>query len=192
MFNIFEQPFTLLGLAVLVLFGVMTYRSFCPENRHWRQWLLPLFVAGSAMSADLLVQTDYEKVMSVIKTGMRAIEKNDCDKIAAIIAEDYFDSYHKTKDGLIAHCRKILPQALVNKCKKTACLVELSLPKATVTLFAILTFDKNSTVSQNYKSFIMIKVRLNLQKQPSNTWLIDQIDLLEIDKQPFNWNSVVI
>jgi len=58
MFDIFEQPWTLMGAAVLVLFGMLTFRSFCPEKRRWWQLLVPVFLAVAAFGADMLVQTD--------------------------------------------------------------------------------------------------------------------------------------
>ena len=60
MFDFFEQPYTLIGAAVLVLFGVLTFRSIWDRKRHWWQWLLPLVVAGAAFVLDFLGVTDLE------------------------------------------------------------------------------------------------------------------------------------
>ncbi|UCE47264.1 MAG: hypothetical protein JSW47_16875, partial [Phycisphaerales bacterium] len=62
MFDFFEQPYTLIGGAVLVLFGVLTFRSVLPEKRRWWQWLLPMVLAGSAFGLDAMVQTDSEQI----------------------------------------------------------------------------------------------------------------------------------
>ncbi|MHC4215343.1 MAG: hypothetical protein ACYSWP_18430, partial [Planctomycetota bacterium] len=70
MLEIFEQPWTLLGAAVLVLFGILTFRSFCPEKRRWWQLLVPVFLIALAFGTDLLVQTDREKINAVIKTAI--------------------------------------------------------------------------------------------------------------------------
>ena len=53
-----------------------------------------------------------------------------------------------------------------------------------------MTFDKNSYVSQNYKSFLMTKSKLTLQKQPDARWLISRVEVLELDRQPVNWGHI--
>ena len=190
MFDFFEQPYTLIGAAVIVLFVVFTFRSVIPEKRHWWQFLLPIFVAATGVGLDMLVQTDLEKINSVISTVIKAVEEEDCDAIEAVVAEDYHDSFHNTKWDLVAHCRRKLPPNLVEKNKKTACLVKLSPPQATATVFMLTIFDKNSYVSENYKQFIFFKIELRFQKQPDKTWLISRGELLEIDKQPAKWNDI--
>lgn len=190
MFDFFEQPYTLIGVAVIVLFGIFTFRSFMPEKRHWWQFLVPVFVAAGGVGLDMLFQTDLEKINTVISTAIKAVEEEDCNSIEVLIAEDYRDSFHNTKWDLMSHCRRKLTPPLVEKNKKRACLVELSPPQATATLFMLTTFDKNSYVSENYKSFIFFKIELSFQKQPDKTWLISRGELLEIDKQPAKWKDI--
>ena len=60
MWDFFEQPWTLLAAAVLVLFGVLTFRSVWSEKRKWWQWLLPLGVTALALGLDFGVATDLE------------------------------------------------------------------------------------------------------------------------------------
>jgi len=190
MFDIFEQPWTLVGVGILVLFGMLTFRSFVPEKRHWWQLLLPVLLAGAAFGADFLVQTDMEKINAVISTGIKAVEEEDYNAIEAITADNYSDSYHNTKESLMTHCRLRLTPHLVEKHKKRALLVGLSTPNATATLFTLMTFDKNSLISQNYKSFLLTKVELHLQKRPDGTWLINRAEILELDRQPMNWSQI--
>ena len=190
MFDFFEQPYTLIGVAVIVLFVVFTYRSVIPEKRYWWQFLIPLFIAVAGIGFDMLVETDLEKINSIISTVITAVQEEDCNSIEALIAEDYRDSFHNTKRDLMSHCRRELKPPLVYKNKKTACLVELSPPKAKATVFMTTTFDKNSHVSQNYKPFIFFKIELHFQRQPDKTWLISRSELLEIDRQRTNWQSI--
>jgi hypothetical protein len=190
MFDVFEQPYTLTGAVVLVLFGMLTFRSVFPEKRRRWQMLVPVFVAGAAFGLDVLVQTDLEKINAVIKKGVDAVREEDCNAVAEILCGDYSDSYHQTKEQLLAHCRKVLTPPLVEKHKKTGVLVEIAGPKATAVLFTILTFDKSSYISQNYKSFLMTKSKLTLLKQPGGKWLIRRIEVLELDRQPANWGHV--
>ena len=190
MFDIFEQPWTLTGAAVLVLFGILTFRSFCPEKRRWWQLFVPLFLAVAAFGVDMLVQTDNEKINSAIKAAIKALQQEDCEAIGATIADNYSDSYHSTKKQLLDHCRRELSQSLVEKGKKTGLLIEISDSKATAILFATIFFDKNSYISQNYKSFLWVKARLSLRKQPDKSWLISRIEILELDRQPTNWSRI--
>jgi hypothetical protein len=190
MFNFFEQPWTLVCGAILVLFGVLTFRSVLPEKRHWWQWLLPIFVAIVAFGLDMIVETDLEKINSIIRTCIKAVQEEDLNTIETIIADNYSDSYHDSKEHLLNHCRQKLTPSLVEKNRKTSCLVELSPPKATATVFMMTTFNKDSYISQNYKPFIFSKIRLHFQKQQDRTWLINRAEILEIDKQPVNWSYV--
>jgi hypothetical protein len=191
MLDIFEQPWTLVGAAVLVLFGILTFRSFCPGKRRWWQLLIPVLVVFAAFGTDVLVQTDREKVSSVIDAGIEAVRQEDCSAIGAVIADNYSDSYHGTKKVLMDHCRRELSKPLVEKGKKTGLLIKISDSNATAVLFATIFFDKNSYISQNYyKTFLLIKARLSLQKQPDRRWLINRIEILELDRQPTSWKGI--
>jgi hypothetical protein len=189
MFDFFEQPYTLIGVAVLILFGILTFRSFCPEKRRWWQLLIPVFIVVAAFGADMLVQTDLEKIDSVIKTTIKAVQQEDYRAIGATIANDYSDSYHSTKQDIMTHCKRELSKPLVDKIKKPSRLIDISDSNATATLFALIILDKNSYLSQ-YKSFLLVKARLSLRKQPDKKWLISRIEILEIDRQPISWKSV--
>ena len=190
MFDFFEQPYTLIGAAVLVLFGMLTFRSVFPEKRRWWQMLVPVFVAGAAFGLDVLVKTDLEKIDAVINKGIKAVREENCNALGQILSADYSDSYHDTAEQLLAHCRKVLTPSLVEKHKKTGSLIEITGSKATVVLFTILTFDKNSYISQSYKSFLMTKSKLTLHKQPDTKWLISRVEVLELDRQPVNWGHI--
>lgn len=190
MFEIFEQPWTLVGTAVLVLFGMLTFRSFFPEKRRWWQLFVPVLITVAAFGLDMLVQTDREKINSAINTAIKAVQQEDCSAIEAVIANNYSDSYHSTKKQLLDHCRRELSKPLVDKGKKTGLLIDITDSNAIAILFTKIIFDKNSYISQNYKSFLQVKARLSLRKQPDKRWLISRIEILELDRQPTNWNHI--
>ena len=189
MFNFFEQPYTLIGAAVLVLFGILTFRSICPEKRRWWQLLIPVLLAVAAIGTDMFVQTDLEKINSAIKAAINAVQQEDCSAIGATIADNYSDSYHRTKQHLLDHCKRELSKPLVDKIKKPSRLIDISDSNATVNLFTVIILDKNSPLAQ-YKSFLLVKARLSLRKQPDKKWLISRIEILEIDRQPISWKSI--
>ena len=190
MWDIFDQPWTLIGTAVLVFFGVMTFRSIFPEKKSRWQWLLPLFVIAAAFGTDYLVQTDLEKIDAIINTGMRAVTNEDYHTIEALITENYSDSYHNSKGALMADCRRQLSQNMVEKNKKTGQLITISGPDAKAVVFILITFTEDSYVSQNFVSFLQMRIELHLQKQANNVWLINCVEIREINRQSKNWNQI--
>ena len=105
-------------ISLLVLYGVFRFRSIFPKKRHWWQWLIPVVIAGAAFGLDYFVQTDYEKINALIKTGMRAVEEEDANAIGTIVSADYRDSHHKSKEELMEHCKSRLSRSMVEKSKK--------------------------------------------------------------------------
>jgi len=190
MFNFFEQPWTLVGVAVLVLLALLQFRSIFPEKRHWWQLLLPVFFVFAAFGLDILVKTDLEKVRAVVQTGIKAVEQENCDTIDRIIADNYSDSHHDTKARLMAHCREELARSPVEKNKKASLLIEITPPQATADLTLWTRFNEAGFIAQSYKALFLIEVKLHLQKQPDKRWLINRVELIEVDKQPVSWRQV--
>jgi hypothetical protein len=189
MLNIFEQPWTLTVVAVLVLFGLFQFRSIFPEKRHWWQLPLPVFLTVFAFGLDFFVKTDLEKIRAVIRAGIKAVEQENCDAIERIIADNYSDSHHDTKASLMTHCRDELARSPVEKNKKAGLLIEIKPPQATADLTAWIKFDTASYIAQTYKQLFLIEVKLHLQKQPDKSWLINRVELIEVDKQPMSWRQ---
>ncbi len=190
MWNIFEQPWTLLGASVLVLFGVLTFRSIWDPKRHWWQWLLPLVLAGAAFGLDFLVVTDLEKVHTTTRMFLKAVENENVIGIARLIGPDYSDIRHSSKAALMTRCRQELDGPTVERLKKLGDIVELSPRGAEVTVSLFVRFAKDSRIARLYKPVFLARIRLILKKQPNGQWLIDRIDMLEVDKQPITWRNV--
>ncbi len=192
MSDIFEQPWTLLIVAILVLFVILILRRIFPEKRHWWQLALPTFLIAAAFGLDFLVQTDSEKINTVINTMVEAIEEEDPDAIEQIISDNYRDSYHSTKEILIYYCRMKLSEPLVEKNIKRVLSIEISPPKTTATaIFTVRTvFDKQSYVYQNFKPIMLTKIKLDLRKGPGNNWLVSRVEILEIGGQTAKWRDI--
>ena len=189
MFDIFEQPWTLLVVAVLIFLVMLIFRRIPHQlslgsrrsiksplamlrgsrligaGRHWWQWLLPALFVMAAFGLDLLVQTDTEKINAVINTGVKAVEEENCNAIETIISDNYRDSYHNTKEDLMYDCRANLSEPLVEKNIKRILSIEISPPKATVILTVRIVFDKRSYVYQDFKRLMLTKLKLDLQKE---------------------------
>ena len=179
-----------MGAAVLVLFGMLTFRSVFPEKRRWWQLAAPAFIVAAAFGTDLLVQTDREKIHALLRKGMKAVEQGNLDALAAIIAVDYYDSFHNSKQELMAHSWKEMERSGVDKIKKNSALIQVSPLQATVTIIVLVRFEQDSHIAQNYKPWLLIKLRVNLQKQPDKNWLVNRAEVLEVDKQPVQWRQV--
>ncbi|MBN2270708.1 MAG: hypothetical protein JXN61_08845 [Sedimentisphaerales bacterium] len=190
MFNFFEQPYTLIGLAVIVLFGLFTFRSVFPEKRSPRQWLIPLSIVALAFALDLLVRTDREKLNALISTLMKAVQEENHAAIEPLIAVDYQDSHHRTKAELMARCRKTLADIYIHKNKLRSCLLQISPPAAKATIFTTTTFDQKSWVAQSYKSFLFFKGEIFFARQSDGSWRVTRINPLEVDKQPITWSQI--
>jgi hypothetical protein len=189
MWNIFEQPWTLLGAAVVVLCGVLTFRSIWYEKRRSWQWLLPAGVAVLAVGLDLAVTTDREKISQVIEAGIKAAETANCDVIARLVADDYQDSHHQSKEVLIRECRARLKPPAIRKIRKVSVQVEVAPPAGKATLTMWMTFDKDSFFAQAYKPTALVTVELQFHKQPNKTWLASRVEPREVDKNPVTWGE---
>lgn len=190
MFDFFEQPYTLIGAAVLVLFGMLTFRSVFPEKRRWWQLMVPAFIVVVAFGLDGIVKTDLEKINAVVNQGIKAIKEEDVRAVESILSERYSDSYHRSKQHLLDHFKRVLSEPLIANHKQINRLVDIKGSQATVILFTTVTFEKNSRIAQNFTSFLMTKTRLSLEKQPDEKWLIKRIEVLELNRQPANWGQI--
>jgi len=187
MWNVFEQPWTLLGAAVIVLLVVLTVRGVLPEKRRSWQWLLPLGIAALAAGLDIAVATDLEKINGLVKAGVRAAEQEDCSAIARLLSPDYEDSYHRSKEVAVNHCRSRLAPPAIEKIRKIASEVKITSPEAIATFTLLMQFDKNSFWAQNYKPSALVVMQFYLRKQPDGTWLVRRAEVLEVDKMPVTW-----
>ena len=188
MWDVFEQPWTLLGAAVIVLLVVLTIRSVLPEKRRSWQWLLPLGVAALALGLDAAVATDHEKIYGLVKAGIRAAEQEDCAAIARLLSPDYEDSYHKSKETIMSRCRTRLVPPAIEKVRKIASEVRITPPEATATFTVLLQFDKNSFWAQNYKPSALVVMQFYVRKQSDGTWLVRRAEVVEVDKMPVTWS----
>ena len=121
MFNVFEHPWGLITVAIIILLVLLIVRSIFPEKRRWWQWLLPTLLAIAAFGFDFLVETDLEKINVVISAVVKAVEEENPDAIEPIISDNYRDSYHKTKKDLMYFCRWRLSEPLIEKNIKELC-----------------------------------------------------------------------
>jgi hypothetical protein len=191
MWNVFEQPWTLLGISVLVLLGVLTFRSVWPEKRKFWQLLLPLIVAGSAFGLDALVVTDHEKVVAVTTAAIRAVQEEDCLGVGSCIASNYHDSRHQDKAALMKACQEYLTGATVEKIRKITREIDMSKKPAVVTMLLSLRLEEQGRLAKQYGIVSCpIGVQVYVSKQPDNRWLISSVELRAVEGMPMGWSGV--
>ena len=189
MFNLFEQPWTLLIAAVITLLVLLLYRRILPDKRHWWQIALPAFLVAAALGLDFFIKTDTEKIKTVIKTVVKAIEQENPAAIEPVISSNYRDSYHKSKTQLISHSRARLSEQLIQKNIARFVSLEIQGKKATVVLTIRIVFDKQSSI-YDLKRLMFTEFEFVLQKAQDNSWLINQAEILEIDGRPIKWRDI--
>ena len=191
MWNLFEQPWTLLVIAGIAFLVVMTFRAICPDRQRPWQWAIPILLVVMAFALDLAVATDREKIHTLIRDTLKAGQRQDIPGLEALLAEDYQDSFHRDKRRLIEHARTALQKSPMTSVKQINLdLEQLEPPRASVAVFVVTTFDPNGLVAQTYKSVLFVSLRFVLMKQPDRRWLIQAIELTEVDKQPLTWGQI--
>jgi hypothetical protein len=191
MFNIFQQPWTLVVVALLTMNVLWVISALKPEKIRYWVWLAPLLIVVLAFGIDLLVKTDREKVHILIESAIKAAEQEDIEAFDSMFAADYSDSAHASKEAMMRFCRRMLGEPLIEKIKKMG-LTEPQIDgaKASATLTVMTRFDPQSYYYRSNFPAVMVKVKLVMTKQPDKSWQLQQAELVEINKQPMTWRSV--
>jgi hypothetical protein len=198
MWNFFEQPWTMLAAAVVVFLVMQTAGMVLSKKRRWLaigRFVLPAFIALLGLGLDYFVQTDLEQIKTLINTSVKAIQNEDCDAIEPLISENYRDSFHSGKAALMAHCETVLIEPLIEKNIPHIIEIKISPLEATAVFTVRIVFDKQSEVYQSFRQMMLVKVKMDLQKEPvqpksKTNWLIGSVELLEIDMQPVGWKHI--
>ncbi|MGD0551774.1 MAG: hypothetical protein ABSB25_03900 [Sedimentisphaerales bacterium] len=187
MTNIFEHPCLLLIVAGVVFLGVAFFRDLLPPRRAWVFWLLPIVIAIAAFAIDYLVQTDKEKIESVLAKASRAVEKEDIRAIEPLIWENYSDSVHPSKQELLDHFRRQLSEPVIEKIVPAIVSLEIKPAEATVVFTARVMFDPRGPVYE-YQKMMLFKLEANLTKDGSE-WFFSRTEILTINLQPAGWKN---
>ena len=118
MFNIFEQPWTLVVIAFAAYVGIWLWRAIAGEKISKKYFLIPPALIILAFGVDGLFKTDREKVNSLIKITFTAIENENFDAIDKVLSPDYADAAHNSKTEIISYGQIMLKQMPVRKIKK--------------------------------------------------------------------------
>jgi hypothetical protein len=180
----------LLVAAVVVFLGLLIFRNVCPSKWRWWYFVIPVLIAGAGFGIDWLVQTDREKIKTVLNIAVKAVEQENPKALAAVISDNYRDSLCSSKEALINSFQSRFAEPLVDKIIARIISLEISSPltSATVIFTARVLFDPRSSV-YDFKREVFAKVELNLRKK-TGRWLITQAELLELDLRPVSWRDI--
>ncbi|MGA2092427.1 MAG: hypothetical protein ABSH16_03330 [Sedimentisphaerales bacterium] len=187
-FNVFEEPWLLLIVAGVAFMGVFIFRDILPTKGKWVFWVAPTFIASLAITLDYLVQTDNEKIATVIRKAVRAVEREDVNAIAPLISEDYKDSFNGSKKELVWHCRQRLSEPIIEKNVLRIVSLKVQGDDADAVFSVRTVFDPKGPIYSSVQ-MMLFKFQAEFQKQ-GDKWLFSKVELIEIDMHPADWHNI--
>lgn len=200
MWNVFEYPFTGIAAAAAVMVGLGLFGLFKPEKR--RRWhpLIPLIIVVLSFAVSHFVQTDKEKIRGAINKGIRAFEELKIEPIREVIADDYSDPFNTSKEYIVAYCQAMMQMAMVDKVTFFSNETVIEGNKATFAAEMVVKFTEESEISKNGKPFLIVKAIFHFEKTADKSptspwlrrtrWLINNCEILELDKKAVNWGEL--
>jgi len=190
MWNVYDYPFTGIGIAILVMVGLWIFRAVRPNKKKWWQLAIPILIVIAAAAVSYFVQTDKEKILGTINKGIKAFKEQKIELIKGIISDDYGDSKHSSKTYIVAYCQGLFETAAVEKVTFLSQQMQIENDKAVFTLEAMVKFAEQSRVAQMGKSFLIVKARIHFKKTIDKKWQINNTEILELDRKAINWGQV--
>jgi hypothetical protein len=198
MWNIFEYPFVGIGLAVISMIALWIFGAFRPDKKRKWHFAIPFVIIGLSLAIEYFVQTDKEKITAAVNKGIKAFETQDIQPIREIIADDYYDTAHSSKEFIVAYCQALFETATADKITIYSSSLEMDSTgspqvkdsNATFTMEVLVRFAGNSQPAQMGKPLMLVKARLRFEKTPNKRWLINSCEILELDRNQVNWGQL--
>ena len=102
---IFQTPWPLLFISLVLLIVVTLVRQNSPEKQLWWLLLLPLVLAAVALGLDYFIKTDFEKVKHTLKCARNAVVAENADALGMTLSPEYSDRSHKSSKQLVSFMR---------------------------------------------------------------------------------------
>ena len=189
MFNIFDNPWLLTIVAILLVPILSFLRQPWPDKH--QRWILfvPLLLFMSAFGLDFLVKTDREKIDLIINQSITAAVTNNTALIEAVVSEDYSDDVHKSKRALLSTCRSVFATYSIKKINKRSKQINIVRSDATANLHYVVHLNPRSTYA-TAGTIVFVKMEISFVKSPTRKWYVKTADIISINNQPMNWNSI--
>ena len=190
MFNIFQQPWTLIVAGTVSLLVVLILRAvFVDKRRPW-QLALPFIIVGLAFGLDFAVKTDYEKINAAMYSAFDGFENQQAGVIEEIISNDYSDPVHNSKALILAYCEGLFQVAPVRKISILNKEITIKGARAVFTAEVVVHFTDESEFAKMGKTFLFVKGRIFLEKTDDGKWLVYSCELLELDRKSVTWRQI--
>jgi hypothetical protein len=190
MFNIFEYPFVGIGIAVISALVLWIFGLVRPgKKRRWHP-LIPVGIIILSFAVSYFVRTDREKINYAFNKGVAAFELRQIEPIKEIVADDYSDSFHSSKDLLVAYCQALFAIAAIEKTTFLSRRLQIEDGRAVLVAEAVVKFTPDSEPAKVGKALMIIKARFYFKKSPGRQWLINHSEILELDRKQVNWSEL--
>ncbi len=182
----FESPWILIIVAVVLFCGVAIFRNAKPEKARWWQLLLPLLVLGAAFAIDYLVETDTEKIQSRITTARDAVIARDSQTIISMIDENYQSPGSVNKESISSKCRQYLGRPFADKIKINSSIVTINNDEATCAINVTVHLNPASDYTE-YVDMAIISAKIDFVRR-GDDWFVSSVVIEKINNnEPPKW-----
>ena len=112
---------------------------------------------------------------------------NQPESVGSLIAEDYRDRHHPTKQFIMTTCGFVVKRHNIKSITMTYYDIVVEDQKANAEILVRLRMDPTNT-SMPTPELNYAKLKLTLKKKTNETWVIKSTELVEVNKKPVNWN----
>lgn len=190
MWNPYENPWMLLFIAAGLLCIVQVIRWGKPQKNLAWLLILPIGTAALALTLDLMVHTDYEKISSAVRTLRIAAVEKDLAVIAERVHPEYTDPINEDPDILLNNIEHAVNLVEIEKIKTSYRNIQILRQNSGVASceFAVHLNRENQRVAA--PPVFLLTVDLFFLKNPQGQWLLTTIEPLKYNRQTISWNSL--
>jgi len=189
MTNILETPWLLLSISLMVLVVVAVIRQSVAPKYGRLLLLIPLLLGAGGVLLDYFIETDFEKINTLLKDARNYAVAEDVDRLAAVVSPQYSDRAHRSKRQLVSFLRSFFSGTKISKAPCRSKTILITGDTATADMLYRVHLEPDSSYSQA-ASMYFVKVRFHLAKTDGGRWLLTTTELVEVNFQPFGWGDL--
>lgn len=187
MLDIFDNPWLFVSLAAFLLIGAGICRQVRPEWGYWPM-LAAVLVAGLGFGLDRLVETDTEQIQDVIATCRRSAMAGTTRGMEPVIADNYFDMAHKSKQSLLNSGNSILSRIAINRIDVRSHTIEVRGSEAQSSLRLRVFMDPRRSDYPLAGGLMFVNMAFAYQKN-GEQWQITRVELQSVNDTAMDWRD---